>query len=664
MLQLSEIGDSGVIRMRGLLAAAILMVGWPLLAQEAPPPAATTKVAPVPLTAETFAATPFMERPSLSPNGQFIAARVAAKNGRSLVVLPIFDKSAKMTSVGLDNSVIDVDWWRWVNNDWLVVGVSANDTIEGEKFRVSRVLSLERVTGKITLLARRAAGQNAGNLIWVARDGTPRILLGVQNSIYLNENFWPEVSEVDVSTGKMKTVVNARPGILDYYADEQGVVRLGYGYDGEKRIAKLIYRSDAKQPFKILDRANLAKDEGLSFPAIFLPEPDKALTIDNPDGYQALYELDLKTLTLGKKVFGVEGYDISGIVPNPSGNGVAGVSLIENRGRIHWLDPELAKMQAEFDKAVGPGRAVVESYSADGQLMLVQIGGPDQAGAFYLFNRQGSGALTRFAYVDERLKLNKFAPVTTIQYKARDGVTIPAVLTLPKVATPTNLPLIVLPHGGPDARDSEGWDWWVQFLAAKGYAVVQPNYRGSTGFGKAHYDLGDRQWGGTMQDDLNDAIAHLAKEGIADAKRVCMVGASYGGYAAMRAAQRDGKMFRCAISFAGVSDLGAIAKFDRNSLFGKEAVSYLKGKAPDFESVSPLRAPEQFSAPILLVHGKNDLRVPVEQSRKMAAKLKEAGKDHRYIEQPLGDHHFSRQEDRLQFLQEMESFLAKHNPAN
>jgi acetyl esterase/lipase len=650
--------------MRSLFAVALLMASGFLSAQEAPSPTAQPKAAPVPLTAETFAATPFMERPNLSPNGQFMAARVATRNGRSLVILPLFNKALKLTSIGLDNSVIDVDWWRWVNNDWLVVGVSANDSIEGEKFRVSRVLSLERATGKISLLAKRAGGQNAGNLIWVARDGTPRILLGVQNSIYVNENFWPEVNEVDVSTGKMKTVLASRPGILDYYADADGVIRLGYGYDSEKRIARLIYRSDAKQPFKVLDKANLAKDEGLSFPALFLPEADKALTIDNPDGYNALYELDLKTLTRGNKIFGVDGYDIDEVISNAAGNAALGVSLTENRSRIHWLDPEMDKIQVEFDKAVGPGRAVVESLSSDGRLLLVQIGGPDQAGAFYLFDRQGSGVLSRFAYVDDKMKLTKFAPVTTIRYKARDGVTIPAVLTLPKVAAPKNLPLIVLPHGGPDARDSESWDWWVQFLAAKGYAVVQPNYRGSTGFGKAHNELGDRQWGGTMQDDLNDAVTHLAKEGIADPKRVCIAGGSYGGYAAMRGAQRDGKLFRCAISFAGVSDLGALAKFDRNSLFGKEAVSYLKDKAPDFASVSPLRFPEQFSTPILIMHGKNDLRVPVEQSRKMAAKLSEAGKDVRYVEQPLGDHHLSRQGDRLQFLQEIEAFLAKHNPAN
>lgn len=135
------------------------------------------------------------------------------------------------------------------------------------------------------------------------------------------------------------------------------------------------------------------------------------------------------------------------------------------------------------------------------------------------------------------------------------------------------------------------------------------------------------------------------KEGVVDPKRVCIVGANYGGYAAMRGAQRDGGLFRCAISYAGVSDLGALSRFDGQSLYGGEYVANLKEKAPDLQrSVSPIRFPEQFSTPILIMHGKNDLRVPVEQSRTMAAKLKAAGKDYRYVEQPLGDHHFSRQE--------------------
>lgn len=648
--------------MRFWLSFISMIVSMPVLAQEA---TITPSAPPVALDARAFAATPFIERPKLSPNGQFIAARVGVRGSQSLAMLPIFNKDAGAKLIGLAEASVDVDWWQWVNDDWLIVGVSANDTVEGEKFRVSRVLSVERASGKINLLARRAAGQNAGNVIWIARDGSPRILLAVQNSIYDESGYWPEVNEVDVSTGKMKTIVASRAGILDYYADGNGVVRLGYGYDREKRVGKLIYRSRTDEAFKTLDRANFSKDESLSFPSLFLPETGKALTVDNPDGFDALYELDLVTLTRGQKIFGVEGYDIGSIIPNAAGNGVAGVYVTTDRTKIHWLDPELAMVQSDFDKAVGAGRANIESWSADQKLLLVKVGGADQAGAYFLYNLgAGGGTMKRIAYVDEQFKTAKLAPVKTISYTARDGLAIRAVLTLPKNIVAKNLPLILLPHGGPAARDSEDWDWWVQFLAAKGYAVVQPNYRGSTGFGKAHFAAGRQQWGGTMQNDLNDAVAHLAKEGVVDPKRVCIAGASYGGYAAMRGAQRDGSLFRCAISYAGVSDLGALARFDSQSLYGKEYVANLKENAPDFASVSPIRFPEQFATPILIMHGKNDLRVPVEQSRAMAAKLKAAGKDHRYVEQPLGDHHFSRQEDRLQFLQELESFLARHNPAN
>ena len=225
------------------------------------------------------------------------------------------------------------------------------------------------------------------------------------------------------------------------------------------------------------------------------------------------------------------------------------------------------------------------------------------------------------------------------------------------------LAAVVMPHGGPFARDSEEWDWWAQFMAERGYAVVQPNFRGSSGYGKAFGEKGEGQWGLAMQDDVNDALAELVKLGIADPKRAAIVGASYGGYAAMRAAQRDGALYRCAVSFAGVSDLPALLRYDRAFLNSGRSSDWLKKQAPDLKSVSPINFPENFSTPILLVHGKLDQSVPVKQSRELAEKLKKAGKKHKYVEQPKGDHHFSREEDRLTFLREMEAFLAAHNPA-
>ena len=256
-----------------------------------------------------------------------------------------------------------------------------------------------------------------------------------------------------------------------------------------------------------------------------------------------------------------------------------------------------------------------------------------------------------------------FAPVKSVRYNARDGLSIEAVVTLPAGREARNLPLILLPHGGPSARDDESWDWMAQFLANRGYAVIQPNYRGSTGYGTAFEEKGQGQWGLAMQDDLNDAVDWMVQQGMADPKRVCIVGGSYGGYAAMRGAQRDGGRFRCAISYAGVSDISWMISYNSQFLNSNRTKAWYKTQVPDLKSVSPINYASAFSTPILLMHGKMDRRVPVKQSREMAEKLKAAGKTYRYVEQPKGDHFFSRQEDRLQFLQEMEAFLKQYNPA-
>jgi len=193
--------------------------------------------------------------------------------------------------------------------------------------------------------------------------------------------------------------------------------------------------------------------------------------------------------------------------------------------------------------------------------------------------------------------------------------------------------------------------------------VIQPNFRGSTGYGVEFERAGLGEWGLKMQDDVDDALAWAVAQGYADPKRACVVGGSYGGYVAMRAAQRNPELYRCAISFAGVSSLPDMMRQDSQSYFGRSGREYWKGQVDDLKSVSPINYPEQFGIPLLLVHGKEDQRVPVDHSRKMHSALQKAGKPVQYIEQPKGDHHFTRDEDMHQFLLEAEKFLDKHNPA-
>jgi dipeptidyl aminopeptidase/acylaminoacyl peptidase len=298
--------------------------------------------------------------------------------------------------------------------------------------------------------------------------------------------------------------------------------------------------------------------------------------------------------------------------------------------------------------------------------IIFHLGAPDQAGSFNLFDTS-TGDVKMIGWINSDLKDMKLNPVKTIRYQASDGKTISAVLTMPRLKQgQKKLAAIVLPHGGPWSRDYETWDMWAQPLAELGYVVVQPNFRGSSGFGKEWEAASDGNWGTRMQDDLNDAITHLASQDIIDAKRVCIFGWSYGGYAASRAAQRDGDKYRCAISGAGVHDLPDMVAYDRDYL-GRYGSKYIGAAASKLADVSPARHASEYSAPIMIVHGAKDERVPVDQSRSLVKKLKSAGKvegrDFVYLEQPRNTHHLPLEEDRIQLLEEMKKFLAQHNPS-
>ena len=637
----------------GMIAGLMLNVA-PALAQQPINPAP-----PAHRTAADFAQLPYMSDPELSPDGTHIAAKVAIDGKQSLVIRDLFDaKSAALVSAG-DNEFRS---WRWVNDGWLAIEIGAIDNFEGDPIYLSRVAGISADGRTIKPIAFRSGGQGA-RVIWSARDGTPRVLMSMQKSIFIGDDFWPTVSEVDVSTGRTKPVVAGQTGVMNWFADPSGAVRMGIGYNDADRTSRLLYRSGSSGSFRPIDRASAKAKDSLTVPFLSTDATAPAVTVSAPDDVAALYELDLARLAVGKKLFGIDGYDIDGVQMSPDGNKVAGVFYTTDHARVKWMDADLAAIQESLDKAVAPRTARIVSLSRSQKQMIVHVGSASEPGSYYYYDAAQGGAMTRFAFVNTAIKAARLGPVSTFRYKARDGLSIEAVLTLPKDRAAKNLPLILMPHGGPEARDSAEYDWWVQFLADRGYAVVQPNYRGSTGYGSKFEDAGDGQWGLKMQDDLNDAVDHLVGQGTVDAKRVCIIGASYGGYAALRGAERDGARYRCAISYAGVSDLNGMIRYDGQFLNSNASRAGWKSSAPDLKAVSPINDAASFGTPILIMHGKKDLRVPVAQSRRMAERLKAAGKPYQYIEQPEGDHHFSREADRLQFLEAMEAFLTKYNPA-
>lgn len=256
-------------------------------------------------------------------------------------------------------------------------------------------------------------------------------------------------------------------------------------------------------------------------------------------------------------------------------------------------------------------------------------------------------------------------------YAAADGMQIPAFLTLPTGREAEGLPLVVMPHGGPASRDEPGFDWWAQALAAEGYAVLQPQFRGSTGFGDAHLKAGYDQWGEKMQTDLSDGVRRLAADGVIDPTRVCVVGASYGGYAALAGATLDRGVYRCAVSVSGVSDLKRFLGWSRK-MNGSDSVAvrfwkrFMGAKRlgdASLAQLSPALLADRVEAPVLLIHGKDDTVVPFEQSKFMADALKKAGKPHALVELAGEDHWLSGEETRTAMLRETIGFLQTHNPS-
>ena len=626
-------------------------------------PAAAAQPGPAPARAErpieAFATLPSITDALLSPDGTRIAGKMRVGNQQLLAIGTIGgnDPPAFVSSGGL----FDINDWQWVNDDWLVVSVGQADNTLGREMYVTRLLGVDRRGRTLNQLNWRNAGQTAADVIWIAHDGSPRILFGMQTDLS-GPNFWPKVFEADVSTGRTRMVVGSNDYVMNWFADAGGTVRMGYGYDDETGTARLVYRASASDGFHTIARANTRREESIPAPAMFLPDTGRAIAISDHEGFSAAYEMSLPDLAIGRRLFGVAGYDIGGIFPTLAGDGMAGVDYVDERPTVTWLDRTLRQAQANLETTFGAGRARIVSWSRDRTKLLVLVGGANQAGAYYLHDI-ATASVTRIAWLSDSLHNEELAPVRTIRYRARDGVEIAAVLTLPPGRDAHGLPVIVMPHGGPNARDAERWDWIAQFLADRGYAVIQPNYRGSSGYGSHFAALGRGEWGRKMQDDVDDALAHLAAEGVADPARACIVGASYGGYAALRAAQRQPVRYRCAVSYAGVSDLNALSRYDRNFLNSRGRRQWLQAQAPDFGDVSPINHAADFAIPVLLMHGDLDVVVPVSESRRMAARLRDAHKPFRYVEQPGADHHFSRSTDRLQFLSELETFLDQNNPA-
>ncbi|MFZ0267938.1 alpha/beta hydrolase family protein [Caulobacter sp.] len=351
---------------------------------------------------------------------------------------------------------------------------------------------------------------------------------------------------------------------------------------------------------------------------------------------------------------------------------LVGISYTDTYPVYEFYDPKLTAAWALVSQAFD-GKAVrLSSWSADFGKLVINVEGTGDAGSWYVIDPAAKSA-KRIGATYPGITPTDVAEVRLVRYKAADGLALTGYLTLPSGKDPKKLPLVVLPHGGPQRNDPVGFDWWSQALASRGYAVFQPQFRGSSGFGNDFVEAGHGQIGRKMQTDISDGVKVLARTGMIDPKRACIAGASYGGYAALAGVTIEQGLYRCAVAVAPVSDWGRMMTSEAISTGGSKGVtvSYWKrftgatsAADPMLDTISPARQASKADAPILMVHGRDDTVVPFEQTDVMIKALKAAGKPVDLVTLAAEDHWLSREPTRIQMLKATIEFIEKHNPPN
>ncbi len=639
---------------------------------EAQSPAATQITGQIPVA--EFVKKPNMRSPRISPDGRRLAY-LAASNGKEvLVVLDLSDltKPAKpilAAEEARESGDRSLNGFRWVGNDNLVMTVISREDLGSGLGDFRRLVSYNVPTGKLIQQAWRGAGSDAATILHIDHDKGQYLLQ--RNAVTDTTERWgyPEVVRVDAVTGDFTMVQRTNPIVRSWAADSDGVVRLGFDRNGDNGKFRMLYRSNAKEAFRtVFLEADKTFTAGPPIPEMFIPGTDMAYTVSRHEGFSKVYKLDMNTMKLSDPVFETPGFDVQGVIADWDGKRLVGYETFDGEMGEQLIDPFRVELKAMLDDVFGKNEAQMVSSDREYRKIVIFVGGKSNGGGFYLYDTK-AGSIQLLNWTRTKIANAPLNPVKAEWFTASDGTKMQAIVTYPRHRKGKNLPVVVMPHGGPFGALSatNQLEPWNQPLAEAGYVVIQPNYRGSGGYGRA-FEKSGREPGGygkRMQDDLTDVLNHYAKLGIVDPKRACIMGWSYGGYAAARGAQRDAALWKCAVAGAGVYDMPKMNRWDAANL-GKFSSGF-QATSEDPEGISSARNTDGKWAPILIVTGKRDARIPMEQAETLVANLKRSGKvegtDFKYIVQPQGTHNLPYDDVHIQWIEEALGWLTRFNPA-
>ncbi len=612
---------------------------------------------------EAYAALPAIDGVSVSPDGSSLAYirrdpagdAVIAMNraGEALVTIDVSDRAARAVF--------------WASPDHVVISSTVND-----KLPFTSAAALYTQLDIVNVRTRRVARalRSADKAILTASFGPATVgtyrgrpVMYLRTITVENNAYTYDLYRVDLDDGRGRLHQTGAEDTSAYVVRTDGTVMARTTYDDETGVWRLLVPRGGNWTELLSRRSLLDRPSILGFGR---SDETVLLSEDREDG-PVLVEISLAD---GSEVAQHDNAGAESIVRDGAGH-MVGISRQGLTQSYSLFDPA---HQASWDRLV-QGLAGRELFLTDADddlsVLVFRAEGAGEPGSTYLFDaeRQSVNLIGR-EYPG--LTAGSVAEVSAIRYTAADGMELTAFLTKPSGREARNLPLIVLPHGGPAARDKAGFDWWAQALASRGYAVLQPQFRGSEGFGMSLLEAGYGEWGRKMQTDLSDGVRYLASAGMIDPDKVCIVGASYGGYAALAGMTIDQGVYRCAVSVAGISDLteflgnerrqGGRSRFNETLRYWQRFMGVTSDTDPSLAERSPAAMISRIDGPVLLIHGRDDTVVPFEQSRIMDRAMRAAGKDVELVSLAGEDHYMSFPATRLEMLKATVGFLEEHNP--
>jgi dipeptidyl aminopeptidase/acylaminoacyl peptidase len=631
----------------------------PLAAQPTPPPL------------EAYGALPEVEDIALSPSGKRLAMLMTSSNARAIVIMnealePIF-------SIGLEDT--KVRRFDFVTDDLLVMERSSTEDL-GYQFTQDRlemfqafVISIDQQTSELVFEDRRGV-MNAifGNYGTRIVNGKPMGFYGAielqrggssQGNRYIWNHGRPALYSVDLASNSSRRIANSAPS--DKWRDWL------IGASGETvaqlEVSELNGTWTIRGPRNVIARGQTATGSvnlvaiGRDGTTIIYAAQEKG------EDLYAWFEVPIDGSTSPVEVYSNEG--IERIFTDPRSGRLIGYRRDSGADPMVFFDPKMASRVRNVQRAFGAYANTITDWSPSFDHVLVRISGNGDSGSHFKVDMRATRA-SAVAYERDSIRADQVGPISVFPFSAADGLEMDGILTLPPGQEAKNLPVILLPHGGPRSHNIAEFDWWAQAFASRGYAVFQPNFRGSTNRDQTFMLAGTGDWGGKMQTDISDGLAALAEAGIVDPARACIVGASYGGYAALAGVTLQQGLYRCAVSVNGVSDINLLWINERRrggtSPLESRALKELFGPPSQYRALSPRHNAEKADAPILLIHGRDDTVVDFDHSSKMADALDDAGKVVQLMPLDGEDHWLSLAETRLAMLRGSVAFVLEHNP--